>query len=267
MHHLWRRSLCAISAASLLSACSTTSGFGVAKPVPGQVSQTALPPVGFLAMCARLPEACYDSASKNDAGRIAETARGLAAQLGGGRKTSKPAAIKPKSSWSADNWAGFFRGADTVVGLTKARPGEANRPAVTPQLLSVLSQVNDHVNRRTMSRSDQQIFGVPDYWALPFANRAGPMGDCEDFALQKRQLLIEQKIAPSALSIAIVKIGADNIHAVLLVDTDDGLFVLDSLSPRIIEARAARYEWLEHQVSGEAFHWVSGRPWLTNAQG
>lgn len=222
--------------------------------------RAALPPLGFLALCARSPEVCHDSSAQGDPDQIEQMARRLSAELGGHRKTSKPAALKPRSIWSADNWAGFFKGADTVVSLAESGNVPATRAAVTPELWATLYKVNDYVNKRILSRSDWQIFGQSDYWALPFQQQGQPMGDCEDFVLQKRQLLIARGIAPSALSIAVVRIGEDSLHAVLLVETDGGIYVLDSLSPRIAEANAVRYEWLERQVAGEAFQWTFGPP-------
>jgi predicted transglutaminase-like cysteine proteinase len=55
-------------------------------------------------------------------------------------------------------------------------------------------------------------------------------GDCEDFALAKRDALIRAGFAPSALRLAYVKTRWGEDHAVLVVKTNRGQFVLDNLT-------------------------------------
>ena len=45
-------------------------------------------------------------------------------------------------------------------------------------------------------------------------------------------------------------------HAVLVLSTDRGDYVLDSLTPWIVPWRQSGYRWLERQVAGARDHWV-----------
>jgi predicted transglutaminase-like cysteine proteinase len=213
--------------------------------------------MGYLALCIRSPQVCYDSNAAN-ATEVASTAQRLSDELGGNRSTSRPATLRMKGSWSGDHWANFFKGADAVQ--TRKAPKDAPPADLTPDVWNTLQEVNELVNRKVVSRSDRQIFGVADYWALPFERKGSPLGDCEDFVLQKRQILLSRGLPPSALSIAIVKVSDGTTHAVLLVETNSGVYVLDSLSMWIQPANKIRYEWMEHQVKGEAFYWTKGPP-------
>jgi predicted transglutaminase-like cysteine proteinase len=249
----------ALAAAGLAACATTVSSLSTSGAAPTAKAQRALPPMGYLALCVRTPEVCYDSSADGPV-QIAATAHRLSEELGGRRATSRPAAIRTKGSWSGDHWASFFKGADSVESLAQERTKDAPAADLTPDVWAILHEVNETVNRKVVSRSDRQIFGVSDYWALPFDRNGAPLGDCEDFVLQKRQVLLARGLPPSALSIAIVKIVDGTTHAVLLVETNNGVYVLDSLSPWIRAADQVRYQWLEHQVKGEAFNWAFGLP-------
>jgi predicted transglutaminase-like cysteine proteinase len=58
--------------------------------------------------------------------------------------------------------------------------------AVTAQRMSELQQINLTVNSSVEEMSDREQFGKEDVWSLPATGR----GDCEDYALMKRKLLI-----------------------------------------------------------------------------
>jgi predicted transglutaminase-like cysteine proteinase len=59
-------------------------------------------------------------------------------------------------------------------------------------------------------------------------------GNCHDYALTKRQHLIQLGLPPSALHLAYAKTQTGEGHAVLLVVTDQGELVLDNLAGRIL---------------------------------
>lgn len=99
------------------------------------------------------------------------------------------------------------------------------------QLVSVLKSVNSRVNRSIRFQND-----ASDTWALnPQA------GDCEDYALTKRSELIKLGISPGALRIAFTFTRRGVPHAILVVRTDRGDFVLDNLSSSVRSLQATRY--------------------------
>ena len=111
-------------------------------------------------------------------------------------------------------------------------------PALTPALWGQLTRINDKVNRQIVRRADIQTYGVLDKWATPLA-QGDQYGDCEDYVLEKRRALLAAGIPDHAMSIAVGNTSWGESHAVLLVSTDQGDYVLDSLTPWILPWRWA----------------------------
>lgn len=128
------------------------------------------------------------------------------------------------------------------------------RPAMTPELWSQINKVNDKINRAIGRRSDLAAYGVQDHWTTPLAAGAG-FGDCEDYVLEKRRALIADGVPEVALSIAVATTSWGEHHAVLLVETAQGAYVLDSLTPWVLPWRKANLIWHERQVAGAPFRW------------
>lgn len=111
----------------------------------------------------------------------------------------------------------------------------------TPATRAVLARVNREVNAEIRLLADQECFGLEDLWDFP---RNG-VGDCEDFALEKRRRLVAQGMPGASLTMAIVH-HRDLFfaHAVLLSETTQGTWVLDNLAPGLAcwDAVPYRYE-------------------------
>ena len=74
--------------------------------------------------------------------------------------------------------------------------------------------------------SDQDLFGQEEYWTYP----TDGLGDCEDIAIFKREELVKRGIPRGAMTIAIAHHRAEMYaHAVLLVETTEGTFLLNSI--------------------------------------
>ncbi len=91
-----------------------------------------------------------------------------------------------------------------------------------------LEAVQASVNGGYIQRPDS---GVGDHWTVMDQELAG---DCEDFALTKRDRLIRAGWPAGALHIGVCfnhdqPVDGADMHAVLLVDTDRGSFVLGNL--------------------------------------
>lgn len=106
----------------------------------------------------------------------------------------------------------------------ECRGGGASSIAATNQVMDVLGRVNTHVNAAITPRHD----GAADAWSV-----GATAGDCEDYVLAKRSALIDAGLPASALRIAYVKIPSGEGHAVLVVKTGEGDFVLDNLNRSI----------------------------------
>ena len=123
-------------------------------------------------------------------------------------------------------------------------------------LMAELRRVNDRVNESIRYVPDMRQYGVDDFWTLPLDPGGSAAGDCKDYVLEKRRALIDQGLPADDLSIAVVRTRWGEDHAVLLVATDKGELVLDSLSSTILQWRRAPYAWIERQAPGQQLAWV-----------
>lgn len=119
--------------------------------------------------------------------------------------------------------------------------------------LSIAKKVNRSVNRKVRSVTDKRQYGVIEYWTLPTSGR----GDCEDFVLLKKRELIRLGIAPAKLSIATVLDRRRSAHAVLVLKTDKGDFVLDNLNDRVKPWRSTGYSFLRMQDPRTRSGWTA----------
>lgn len=150
-----------------------------------------------------------------------------------------PAAEKWRSAQTRDYAALFqqncsssgLRGCDTsfvrqlrsVVDLAK---GLSER--------ELLDLVNRKVNGAMRYREDRAIWGAGDYWATPSEMALKGAGDCEDFAIAKYWLLRSLGVADSQLQMVVLQDTRRRLfHAVLVVHTASGAYVLDNVSNRL----------------------------------
>jgi predicted transglutaminase-like cysteine proteinase len=107
-------------------------------------------------------------------------------------------------------------------------------------LHDLLTEVNEAVNAEIELVSDPDNLGVEERWDIPSDCR----GDCEDFALVKRERLKALGIPSAALTMAI---GFHEVqffpHAVLLVETTTGTWVLDNLYDDVLCWDALPYRY------------------------
>lgn len=144
--------------------------------------------------------------------------------------------------------------AEPAIAVAEPMPSAEKLP-LTPSLWSLVTRTNETVNRAIVQRTDAQAYGVEEIWSTPL--QAGvQVGDCEDYVLEKRRALIGAGLPKEALSIAVVTTSKGQSHAVLLVDTDAGEYVLDNLSPWVLPWTKTTYQWRERQVAGSAARWA-----------
>ena len=126
------------------------------------------------------------------------------------------------------------------------------RFVATPERLSELDEVNRLVNAAVQPVTDLEAYGVEEYWTLP-TNR----GDCEDYALLKRKLLIQRGWPQSALLLTVVRDELGEGHAVLTARTAQGDFVLDNKIRDVRIWHATPYQFLMRQSYVNPQAWVS----------
>ena len=126
------------------------------------------------------------------------------------------------------------------------------RVALTGARWAALLTVNDTVNAQLKPQTDQAPVGMADDWEIPTGSAAA---DCEDFVLAKKLGLLAQGWPGPALRIGVVEPMPGQRHAVLVADTDEGLFVLDNLERKVLRADKTDYRWVAIQVSTNPDHW------------
>lgn len=104
---------------------------------------------------------------------------------------------------------------------------------MSDRLMGMLSQVNSSVNRSMRYRAES---GPIDNWKI-----GGSSGDCEDYALTKRSRLISKGVPAGALRIATTYTRRGEPHAILVVKTTAGDFVLDNLAAEVKTRSSAGY--------------------------
>lgn len=108
--------------------------------------------------------------------------------------------------------------------------------------LDLAERINKHVNESITYQDDLAQYGKPEFWAL-----AGKFGDCEDYALLKRHKLREAGCADS-VHMALCRTEAGEVHAVCIVDTPSGVYVLDNRHPYPMLKSQLEYQWIGIEV-------------------
>ena len=135
-------------------------------------------------------------------------------------------------------------------------PSGATRPrdiTMTKTAWKDLLRVNRLVNGAITAMSDMLHWGVIEKWSLP----TDGYGDCEDYVLLKRKMLIDDGWPPEALLITLVRDKNDEGHAVLTVKTDKGEFILDNQNETVVTWTETGYQFVKRQSQSDPNEWVS----------
>jgi predicted transglutaminase-like cysteine proteinase len=127
----------------------------------------------------------------------------------------------------------------------------------------MIEKINTSVNERIHAMTDREVYGREEAWAYP-----NDVGDCEDYALEKRRQLAAKGFSLADLLITVVRKPDGEGHAVLTVRTAQGDFVLDNLSSEVKPWYQTSYTFLKRQASFHTGRWVSienGRDVLVGA--
>jgi predicted transglutaminase-like cysteine proteinase len=130
--------------------------------------------------------------------------------------------------------------------------GLARRTTLTKVRWAMLRKVNSEVNLAIQPVSDQELYAVPERWDYPV-----DAGDCEDYVLLKKRNLEALAFPSESLLIAVVLDEAGEGHAVLMVTTDQGDFVLDNRRNEILRWSDTRYRFLKRQSQEDPRVWMA----------
>jgi len=133
------------------------------------------------------------------------------------------------------------------------RPLEARDVVLSQKAWKDLERINKWVNDTIKPMTDMDHWGVIERWSYPDDG----YGDCEDYVLLKRRMLMQAGWPRQALLITVVRDTKGEGHAVLTVKTDKGEFILDNQEEQILLWSETSYRFVKRQSQTDQNVWVS----------
>ena len=115
-----------------------------------------------------------------------------------------------------------------------------------------LVRINRHVNTAIKPITDLEHWGTVEKWSYP----EDGYGDCEDYVLLKRRLLVQAGWPREALLITVVRDKRGDGHAVLTVRTNKGEFILDNQEEKVLLWTETGYRFVKRQSQSNPNVWV-----------
>jgi predicted transglutaminase-like cysteine proteinase len=131
----------------------------------------------------------------------------------------------------------------------------ADRVQLTNAKFDELKAINVSVNDAVAPITDLDLYGKVEVWTYPVKE-----GDCEDYVLLKRRILIERGWPESTLLITVVRDENNEGHAVLTVRTDRGDYVLDNKQREVMAWADTPYTFVKQQSARNPLVWTSLLP-------
>jgi predicted transglutaminase-like cysteine proteinase len=120
---------------------------------------------------------------------------------------------------------------------------EAEQIELTAKTWKLIVAANVKANRDIEAITDQDHWGVVDRWDIPTDGK----GDCEDYVLLKRQRLAEAGLPRRAMRVTVVIDEENAGHAVLMIRTDRGDFILDNKRNAILPWSQTGYTYVKRE--------------------
>jgi predicted transglutaminase-like cysteine proteinase len=122
----------------------------------------------------------------------------------------------------------------------------------SPKVWADMVKVNAWVNETIKPVTDLDHWGVVERWSYPDDG----YGDCEDYVLLKRRMLMKAGWPSSALLITVVRDKKNDGHGVLTVKTDRGEFILDNQESKVLPWNETGYRFVKRQSQSDPNTWV-----------
>ena len=170
-----------------------------------------------------------------------------------GEQTSLRSLAPPEKRLPKASWAKLRRSTLAPMAFVrycnqnkaKCETRGASRIKLSSTTLSLIDRVNRDVNRAILPQNESK-----DVWRDNVK-----VGDCEDFALTKRAQLVRMGFSSAALRMAVAKTPRGEGHAVLVVSTTRGDFVLDNRNNEIRPFQHTDLTWVKMQGSKGPLLW------------
>ena len=124
---------------------------------------------------------------------------------------------------------------------------------LTSQAWNELVRINRWVNEAITPLTDVEHWGVSERWNYPDDG----YGDCEDYVLLKRRMLMQAGWPRQALLVTVVRDKQSDGHAVLTVKTDKGEFILDNQTEEILLWSETEYRFVKRQSQTDPNLWIA----------
>jgi predicted transglutaminase-like cysteine proteinase len=147
-------------------------------------------------------------------------------------------------------WVEFCAASPSECATTPSAPRDI---VLTATALKDLVSVNRYVNDTIKPMTDIEHWGTIEKWSYPDDG----YGDCEDYALLKRRLLIRAGWPREALLLTVVRDRRDEGHAVLTVKTDRGEFILDNQVEEVLPWFETGHRFIKRQSQRDPNLWVN----------
>jgi predicted transglutaminase-like cysteine proteinase len=131
--------------------------------------------------------------------------------------------------------------------------GGARDVVLNAKAWSDLIRINRWANDNIKPVTDMEHWGVVERWDYPDDG----YGDCEDYVLLKRQMLIKAGWPRSALLVTVVRDKKGDGHAVLTVKTNKGEFILDNQNEDVVLWSQSSYHFVKRQSQLNPNAWVA----------
>ena len=129
---------------------------------------------------------------------------------------------------------------------------------LTAQSWAELNQINGIVNREIEPLGDEDHYKIYEqdilnWWTYPDDGK----GNCNDYVIMKRKLLVEAGWPKSALLMTVVVDQHGDGHLILMARTDHGDLILDNMRDQIIPWDRTGHRFVKRQSQLDYNDWVA----------
>ncbi len=162
------------------------------------------------------------------------------------------AAWIPVADGSAQPTAAWSEFCERNPGECAINPAEPATIQLDQPLWNAIVAINKQVNAAVSPQEDIHHWGVIDRWDYP----SDGYGDCEDYQILKRRLLVEAGLPRRALRMVVVLDELGQGHAVLAARTDQGDFILDNKRDAVLPWHQTGYVYIKSE-GDRSLAWVT----------
>ncbi len=162
---------------------------------------------------------------------------------------SHPIAIVHNAAKPITGWVRFCEQVPSECAVDVSEPAEIN---LTKKVWQTIVRVNRQINTAIKPETDKDHWDVDDQWNLA----EDGYGDCEDYQLLKRKLLAEAGLPRRAMRMTVVIDEDGQGHAVMMVRTNRGDYILDNKRNAVLPWHQTGYTYVKRE-GDEGSTWAS----------